>query len=57
VLKKCRQKNDPILFIDASGEDRFEKVKNQNVLRDEDVDLIVETYRERKVIDKFSYAR
>ncbi|MDD3277027.1 MAG: type I restriction-modification system subunit M [Kiritimatiellales bacterium] len=54
VLKKCRQKDDSILFIDASGDGHFEKVKNQNVLRDKDVELIVETYRERKVIDKFS---
>jgi len=55
VLKKCRQKDDSILFIDASGDSHFEKVKNQNVLRDEDMNLIVDTYRERKVIDKFSY--
>jgi len=55
VLKKCRQKDDSILFIDASGDGHFEKVKNQNELRDEDVNLIVETYRERKVEDKFSY--
>ncbi|MFA5689322.1 MAG: type I restriction-modification system subunit M [Kiritimatiellales bacterium] len=54
VIKKCRQKDDSILFIDASGEGHFEKVKNQNVLRDADVDLIVKTYRERNVIDKFS---
>ncbi len=55
VLKKCRQKDDSILFIDASGDDHFEKVKNQNMLRDEDMELIVNTYRERKVIDKYSY--
>ena len=55
VLKKCRQKDDSILFIDASGDGHFEKVKNQNVLRDEDVQLIVDTYRERKVEDKYSY--
>jgi type I restriction enzyme M protein len=55
VLKKCRQKDDSILFIDASGDGHFEKVKNQNVLRDDDVELIVETYRQRKVIDKFSH--
>ncbi len=54
VIKKCRQKDDTILFIDASGDDHFEKVKNQNVLRDTDVDLIVDTYRTRKVIDKYS---
>lgn len=55
VLKKCRQKDDSILFIDASGEGHFKKVKNQNMLRDEDIKLIVETYRERKVADKYSY--
>ncbi len=55
VLKKCRQKDDSILFIDASGDGHFEKVKNQNVLRDEDVDDIIDTYRERKVEDKYSY--
>ncbi len=55
VLKKCRQKDDSILFIDASGDGHFEKVKNQNVLRDEDVALIVETYRQRKGTDKYSY--
>lgn len=55
VLKKCRQKNDSILFIDASGEGHFEKVKNQNVLRNEDVAQIVDTYRQRSVNDKYSY--
>jgi len=55
VLKKCRQKDDSILFIDASGADHFEKIKNQNRLRDGDIDLIVETYRGRKVEDKYSY--
>lgn len=55
VLKKCRQKDDSILFIDASSDGHFEKVKNQNVLRDADVEQIVETYRKRTVIDKFSH--
>jgi len=55
VLKKCRQKDDSILFIDASGDGHFEKVKNQNVLRDSDVALIVETYRERKELEKYSH--
>lgn len=55
VLKKCRQKDDSILFIDASGDEYFEKVKNQNMLRDQDVDMIVETYRTRKITDKYSY--
>jgi len=53
VFKKCREQPDDVLFVDASA--HFEKVKNQNILRDEDVDKIVETYRERLVADKYSY--
>jgi len=53
VFKKCRENPNDILFIDASQ--HFEKVKNQNVLRDEDVERIVNAYSERKSVDKFSY--
>jgi type I restriction enzyme M protein len=53
VFKKCRENPDDILFIDASA--HFEKVKNQNVLRDADVDRIITTYRERTAHDKYSY--
>lgn len=53
VFKKCREKGENILFIDASG--NFEKGKNQNILRNEDVDKIISTYIERKNIDKYSY--
>ena len=42
-----------VLFIDASKE--FLSSKNQNVLRDEDIKKIVDTYKNRKVIDKYSY--
>jgi type I restriction enzyme M protein len=55
VLKKCREQDDNIVFIDASGDDHFIKVGNQNELREEDVERIVETYRERTTIDKYSY--
>ena len=55
VMKKCREQPDDVLFIDASGEDYFEKAKNQNYLRDRDVDRIVLTYRRRLVEDKYSY--
>ncbi len=55
VLKKCRKVDDNIVFIDASGDDHFLKVGNQNVLRDEDVEHIVNTYRNRETIDKYSY--
>lgn len=53
VFKKCRESDDNVLFIDASQS--FEKGKNQNHLSDEDVDQIVETYRNRETIDKYSY--
>ena len=52
VFKKNRT-SDSVLFIDASK--GFEKVGNQNILREEHIDHIVEVYRERKVEDKFSY--
>lgn len=52
VFKKCRKKPDDLLFIDASS--YFEKQKNQNVLRGEDVDRIVTAYRERRELEKYS---
>lgn len=53
VFKKCREQPENILFIDASQ--YFEKIKTQNYLRDEDVDRIIDTYRRRVTIDKYSY--
>ncbi|GAB1348169.1 type I restriction-modification system subunit M [Ignavibacteriales bacterium] len=53
VFKKCRENPENILFIDASR--HFEKVKTQNYLRDEDVERIIETFRERKTVEKFSF--
>ncbi|ASE61006.1 type I restriction-modification system subunit M [Chryseobacterium indologenes] len=53
VFKKCKEDPDNILFIDASKE--FEKVKNQNMLREEHIDKIVETYRNRTTIEKYSH--
>lgn len=53
VLKKCRKDDYAILFIDASKE--FEKVKTQNKLREQHIAKIVETYRDRKEIDKYSH--
>jgi type I restriction enzyme M protein len=52
VLKKCKETPENILFIDASND--FEKVKNQNVLREQDIEKIIETYQNRAVIDKYS---
>jgi type I restriction enzyme M protein len=53
VFKKCRENPDDILFIDASND--FEKVKTQNILRDEHIDKIIDTFRNRKVIEKYSH--
>lgn len=50
IFKKCRKEDEKILFIDASK--GFEKIKNQNKLRDKDINDIVEVYKERKEIDK-----
>ncbi|KMQ64569.1 restriction endonuclease subunit M [Chryseobacterium angstadtii] len=53
VLKKCRETPDNVLFIDASKE--FEKVKNQNILREEHINRIVDTYRNRVSVEKYSH--
>jgi len=53
VFKKCREDSDNILFIDASNE--FEKVKAQNYLTDENVAKIIDTFKSRKTLDKYSY--
>jgi len=53
VFKKCREHPNDILFIDASA--NFEKATNQNILRDEDVEKIISTYRGRIEESKYSY--
>ncbi|MFT8442063.1 MAG: type I restriction-modification system subunit M [Bifidobacterium aquikefiri] len=52
VFKKNRRTND-ILFIDASKD--FVKGKNQNTLSSENIDKIIETYRNRTDIDKYAH--
>lgn len=53
VLKKKREHNGDVLFIDASQ--HFEKVKTQNYLRKEDITKIISTYKNRTAEDKYSY--
>jgi type I restriction enzyme M protein len=53
VFKKCKENSENILFIDASQ--WFEKRGNQNYLRAEDIDRILNTYRARSIQDKYSY--
>jgi len=52
VLKKNRATRD-ILFIDASR--GFEKQKNQNNLRQEDIDKIVAAYKSRGNMEKYAH--
>lgn len=53
VFKKCREFPDDVLFIDASK--HYLQSKNQNYLREQDIDKIVTTYRERLVEEKYSH--
>ncbi|WP_312356886.1 type I restriction-modification system subunit M [Agrobacterium sp.] len=53
VLKKCK-KPDDVLFINASGEDNFEKGKRQNQLLPDHIKKIVETYKHRKEEERYS---
>jgi len=52
VFKKNRKTKD-ILFIDASND--FEKGKNQNNLNNENIDKIINTFKERKDVDKYAH--
>ena len=53
-FKKDRGENrDNILFIDASKE--FESGKNQNRLREQDIEKIMDAFRDRKEIEKFAH--
>jgi len=54
VFKKCRKQDDNILFIDSSQ--NYGKVGNQNILRPEDIDEIINTYREHLEKPKYSHA-
>lgn len=53
VFKKGRADDDGVLFVDASLS--FEKGKNQNLLRDDDVDDIVNTYVNRVDVDRVAH--
>ena len=53
VFKKCK-KNDDIFFIDASKE--YESGKNQNRLTNENIKKILDTYINRKDVEKYAHA-
>ena len=52
VYKKCRENPEDILFIESSH--HFDKIKTQNILRDEHIEKIISTYRSRFEEDKYS---
>jgi type I restriction enzyme M protein len=52
VFKKCKENPNDVLFINAA--EHFER-GTQNMLRQVDIDRIIDTYRERKVIDRYSH--
>lgn len=51
-MKKNRQTRD-VLFIDASRE--FVKGKNQNKLSEENIQKVLETYADRKDVEKYAH--
>lgn len=51
MLKKCRR-DDGVLFINAA--ENYEKGKRQNVLLDEHINKIVETYQNRTEENRYS---
>ena len=53
VLKKQRKESDNVLFIDASA--YCGKASNQNFLRNEDLERILDAVEKREFIDKFAY--
>ena len=52
IFKKGRENTD-VLFIDASRE--FDKDKNQNSLNEKHITKILDTYHQRKEIEKYSH--
>lgn len=52
IFKKNKVDNN-VVFIDSSNE--FDKGKNQNVLRYEDIEKIVDAYKNRKEVDKYCH--
>jgi len=55
IFDKSRKSNgkDKVLFIDASHE--FEQVTNQNRLREQDIEKIVDAFRNKRTIEKYSH--
>ena len=53
LIFKKRKADDKVLFIDASHD--YRDGKNQNFLRPEDLQKIIDTYRKRESVEKYAY--
>lgn len=53
IVFKKNKTDKSVMFIDASKE--FEKGKNQNILREQDIEKIIKTYGLRKDVDKYAH--
>ncbi len=53
VFKQNRSR-DEVLFIDASGDGCYEKGKNQNKLREDDIQRIVDAYDKYESVEKYA---
>ncbi len=53
LIFKKKKANDKVLFIDASRE--YADGKNQNMLRPEDLQKIIDTCHKRESVDKYAY--
>jgi type I restriction enzyme M protein len=54
IFDRARKTKD-VLFIDASTDGNFLSGKNQNKLREKDLDRIVEAFRKFKTVEKYAY--
>ncbi|MEA3392449.1 MAG: N-6 DNA methylase, partial [Candidatus Marinimicrobia bacterium] len=54
VFKKKKDNKD-VVFIDASGDEHYTKGKNQNILEEKHIKKIIDTYTNRKDIDKYAH--
>ncbi|WP_028868708.1 type I restriction-modification system subunit M [Psychromonas arctica] len=53
LLFKKQKSDNKVLFIDASRE--FKSGKNQNILTEDNIQKIIDTYKKRETTDKYSY--
>ena len=54
LLMRCQKPDDSVFLIDASGEGNYEKDRNQNRLKPEKIDRILDTWRQREPVERFA---